>query len=159
MYNIEELRIRLLSELKEIAEELGVKNYKSLKKEDLVYAILDQQAITPEKSLPKKKPSKTETEEDPKVETAPKAENSTQEVKENDTKKEEKPKFRRQNVTEIAKESENKSQDQSKSVSKPEKDKKEEAKRPEKRAKETLSKKTVWQREGAGTQGEMACTG
>jgi transcription termination factor Rho len=139
MYNIEELRIRLLSELKEIAEELGVKNYKSLKKEDLVYAILDQQAITPEKSLPKKKPSKTETEEDPKVETAPKAEDSTQEVKENDTKKEEKPKFRRQNVTEIAKESENKSQDQSKSVSKPEKDKKEEAKRPEKRAKETLS--------------------
>ncbi|MFC4870102.1 transcription termination factor Rho [Negadavirga shengliensis] len=139
MYNIEELRIRLLSELKEIAEELGVKNYKSLKKEDLVYAILDQQAITPEKSLPKKKPSKTETEEDPKVETAPKAEDSTQEVKESDTKKEEKPKFRRQNVTEIAKESENKSQDQSKSVSKPEKDKKEETKRPEKKSKETLS--------------------
>ncbi|MDX5479922.1 MAG: Rho termination factor N-terminal domain-containing protein, partial [Cyclobacteriaceae bacterium] len=47
MYNIEELRIRLLSELKEIAEELGVKNFKNLKKDDLVYAILDQQAITP----------------------------------------------------------------------------------------------------------------
>jgi hypothetical protein len=30
MYNIEELRIRLLSELKEIAEELGVKNFKGL---------------------------------------------------------------------------------------------------------------------------------
>jgi transcription termination factor Rho len=57
MYNIEELRIRLLSELKEIAEELGVKNHKSLKKDDLVYAILDQQAITPEQALPKKKPS------------------------------------------------------------------------------------------------------
>ena len=50
MYNIEELRIRLLSELKEIAEELGVKNSKSLKKDELVYAILDQQAIIPEKN-------------------------------------------------------------------------------------------------------------
>ena len=57
MYNIEELRIRLLSELKEIAEELGVKNHKSLKKDELVYAILDLQAITPEQALPKKKPS------------------------------------------------------------------------------------------------------
>jgi transcription termination factor Rho len=61
MYNIEELRIRLLSELKEIAEELGVKNFKSLKKDELVYAILDQQAITPEQALPKKKPSIVET--------------------------------------------------------------------------------------------------
>jgi len=55
MYNIEELRIRLLSELKEIAEELGVKNSKTLKKDELVYAILDQQAIIPEQALPKKK--------------------------------------------------------------------------------------------------------
>src|SRR5690606_35791257 len=62
MYNIEELKIRLLSELKEIAEELGVKNFKTLKKDDLVYAILDQQSITPEKALPKKKPSKIELE-------------------------------------------------------------------------------------------------
>ncbi|WP_254423469.1 Rho termination factor N-terminal domain-containing protein, partial [Algoriphagus sp. A40] len=61
MYNIEELRIRLLSELKEIAEELGVKNFKGLKKDELVYAILDQQAITPEQALPKKKPSVVET--------------------------------------------------------------------------------------------------
>ncbi|MGY6560141.1 MAG: transcription termination factor Rho [Nitritalea sp.] len=63
MYNIEELRIRLLSELKEIAEELGVKN-KSLKKEDLIYAILDQQAITPEQALPKKKPAAAELKEE-----------------------------------------------------------------------------------------------
>jgi transcription termination factor Rho len=57
MYNIEELRIRLLSELKEIAEELGVKNSKNLKKDELVYAILDQQAIIPEQALPKIKPT------------------------------------------------------------------------------------------------------
>ena len=98
MYNIEELRIRLLSELKEIAEELGVKNSKSLKKDELVYAILDQQAIIPEQALPKKKPSivETGTVEEEKIEspTAP-----SLEVPEEPT--EFKPKFRRQNVTEI----------------------------------------------------------
>jgi transcription termination factor Rho len=97
MYNIEELRIRLLSELKEIAEELGVKNFKSLKKEDLVYAILDQQAITPEKSLPRKKPSKVESE------VVPNPESPDASPKETSAESEEKPKFRRQNVTEIPK--------------------------------------------------------
>jgi transcription termination factor Rho len=57
MYNIEELNVRLLSELKEIAEDLGVKNYKKLPKNELIYKILDQQAITPESALPKKKPA------------------------------------------------------------------------------------------------------
>src|SRR5690606_9223190 len=99
MYNIEELKIRLLSELKEIAEELGVKNYKTLKKDDLVYAILDQQAITPEKSLPNKKPSKIE-QEAPEAET-PQKEDTTPQQPASPTP--EKPKFRRQNVTEIAK--------------------------------------------------------
>ncbi|SFU02608.1 transcription termination factor Rho [Algoriphagus locisalis] len=102
MYNIEELRVRLLSELKEIAEELGVKNRKSLKKDELVYAILDQQAITPEQALPKKKPfaptEQTETPATP-AETpkpaaaAPKASEES----------EYKPKFKRQNVTAIPK--------------------------------------------------------
>ncbi|WP_111670914.1 transcription termination factor Rho [Algoriphagus litoralis] len=98
MYNIEELRIRLLSELKEIAEELKVKNFKTLKKDELVYAILDQQAITPEQALPKKKPSAveippteaTKPDEKPTI-SSPKAEEAA----------EFKPKFRRQNVTEI----------------------------------------------------------
>lgn len=54
MYTIDELKIRLLSELKEIAENLGVKNFKKLNKQDLIYAILDQQAITPDEKLPKK---------------------------------------------------------------------------------------------------------
>ena len=95
MYNIEELRIRLLSELKEIAEELGVKNFKSLKKEDLVYAILDQQAITPEKSLPRKKPSKVEEEVDQDIQT------TVTVIKDSEAVSEEKPKFKRQNVTKI----------------------------------------------------------
>ncbi len=55
MYNIEELNVRLLSELKDIAEDLGVKNHKKLPKKELIYKILDQQAIMPEKDLPKKK--------------------------------------------------------------------------------------------------------
>ncbi|WP_242922998.1 transcription termination factor Rho [Pontibacter liquoris] len=54
MYNIEELKDRLLSELKEIAEDLGVKNFKKLSKQDLVYKILDQQAITPPDKIDKK---------------------------------------------------------------------------------------------------------
>lgn len=99
MYNIEELRIRLLSELKEIAEELGVKNFKSLKKDELVYAILDQQAITPEQALPKKKPSIVETqalEEAQKLPETPAFNPSPQ-----GDQPEFKSKFRRQNVTEL----------------------------------------------------------
>jgi transcription termination factor Rho len=57
MYNIEELNLRLLSELKELAEELGVKNHKKLAKQELIYKILDQQAILPDSAIPKKKPS------------------------------------------------------------------------------------------------------
>lgn len=97
MYNIEELRIRLLSELKEIAEELGVKNSKTLKKDELVYAILDQQAILPEQALPKKKPSVVENQffnqENPEdqASSSPTASEAP----------EYKPKFRRQNVTEL----------------------------------------------------------
>ena len=105
MYNIEELKIRLLSELKEIAEELGVKNFKTLKKDDLVYAILDQQAITPEKALPKKKPSKVEIEN-------PESNNPEEAVKAPDASPEiEKPKFKRQNVTEVPKDQEVKDQE------------------------------------------------
>ena len=56
MHTIDDLNVRLLSELKEIAEGLGVKNAKKLAKQDLVYKILDQQAIggEPERSAPQK---------------------------------------------------------------------------------------------------------
>ncbi len=57
MYKIEELNLRLLSELKEIAEEMGVKNYKKLPKKELIYKILDQQAVMPENALPKRRPA------------------------------------------------------------------------------------------------------
>ncbi|WP_139925893.1 transcription termination factor Rho [Hymenobacter sp. DG01] len=54
MYTIDELKDRLLSELKEIAEKLNVGNFKKLSKQDLIYKILDQQAITPPDKLPQK---------------------------------------------------------------------------------------------------------
>lgn len=129
MYNIEELRLRLLSELKEIAEELGVKNFKTLKKDDLVYAILDQQAIMDENKLPKKRPSVAVEEEIKKVEetktTIPergkfreqKADAGSQDIKEKpidqkDAKpsQENKPKFKRENFSDLPKENSGKEQ-------------------------------------------------
>ncbi len=59
MYTIDDLNVRLLSELREIAEGLGVKNSKKLAKEDLVYKILDQQAISGE-DTPAKKPAQND---------------------------------------------------------------------------------------------------
>lgn len=47
MYNIEELNLKLISELREIGVSLDVKNAKKLEKEELIYKILDQQAINP----------------------------------------------------------------------------------------------------------------
>ncbi len=45
-YNILELNEKLLPELQAIAEELGIKKVRSFKKEELVYKILDEQAIS-----------------------------------------------------------------------------------------------------------------
>ena len=45
MYNIIQLNDKDLSELQSIAKELGIKKTESFKKEDLVYKILDEQAI------------------------------------------------------------------------------------------------------------------
>ncbi|MFM8911464.1 MAG: transcription termination factor Rho, partial [Flammeovirgaceae bacterium] len=52
MYTIDNLNVMLISELKEIAEGMGI-NAKKLGKQELVYKILDQQAVTGEG--PKKK--------------------------------------------------------------------------------------------------------
>ncbi|GAA4495266.1 hypothetical protein GCM10023172_06730 [Hymenobacter ginsengisoli] len=57
MYTLNELKDRLLSDLKEIAEQLNVGNFKRLSKQDLIYKILDQQAIMPADQLPGKKPA------------------------------------------------------------------------------------------------------
>ena len=45
MYDILQLNEMLVPELKELAETLGVKSYKRLSKQDLIYKILDHQAV------------------------------------------------------------------------------------------------------------------
>ncbi len=55
MYTIDDLNVRLLSELKEIAEGMGVKNAKKLAKQDLIYKILDQQAVSGGDAAPAQK--------------------------------------------------------------------------------------------------------
>jgi transcription termination factor Rho len=69
MYNIDELQVRLLSELREIAEELDLKNYKKLNKQDLIYKILDQQSVLPDDKLPPKKPAEKPAEAPEEIET------------------------------------------------------------------------------------------
>ncbi|MBL4657728.1 MAG: Rho termination factor N-terminal domain-containing protein, partial [Flavobacteriales bacterium] len=48
MYDILELNKKLIAELKDIAKNLEVPKYEGLKKDELVYKILDQQAVNPE---------------------------------------------------------------------------------------------------------------
>jgi len=60
MYTIDDLNVRLLSELKDIADGMGVKNAKKLAKQDLVYKILDQQAAAGEPTPAPKKNEKNE---------------------------------------------------------------------------------------------------
>ena len=54
MYDILELKSKLLPALQEIAKNLNIKKHKSLKKMDLIYQILDTQAINPKISENKK---------------------------------------------------------------------------------------------------------
>jgi transcription termination factor Rho len=60
MYDILELNKKVLPELREIAKELDIARVETLKKQDLIYKILDQQAL---KSSMDKKVEKTESEE------------------------------------------------------------------------------------------------
>ena len=60
MYSIDALEMKLLSELKEIAEQLDLKKYKKLSKPELIYKILDEQAISPSKVVVKEKESDVE---------------------------------------------------------------------------------------------------
>jgi transcription termination factor Rho len=55
MYDILELNEKLVAELREIAKGLNIENYEGLKKQDLVYKILDHQAIHPELVKARKK--------------------------------------------------------------------------------------------------------
>lgn len=62
MYDIIELNAKKVPELKEIAKKLGVARAEKLKKQDLVYSILDEQALQP--AATKKAPAKTKKDGD-----------------------------------------------------------------------------------------------
>ncbi|MGJ5642037.1 transcription termination factor Rho [Formosa sp. S-31] len=73
MFEITQLKEMKLPELQEIAKKLNVPKFRSLKKLDLVYQILDQQAANPKAVIEAKTETTSEaTETKPKVEAAPK---------------------------------------------------------------------------------------
>ena len=89
MFEISQLKEKKLSDLQEIAQQLNVPKFRTLKKMDLVYQILDQQAANPKSIAPEPK-----KEEAPKVQThqnKPKRERIQKRVPEN--KEPKKPEF------------------------------------------------------------------
>ncbi len=70
MYDILELNKKLLPDLRQIAKELKIKRVESLRKQDLIYKILDQQAITATES--KRGEKKTSKERKPQAERSKK---------------------------------------------------------------------------------------
>lgn len=84
MFEISDLKAKKLPELQEIAKDLNVPKYKSLKKLDLVYQILDVQATNPKKVEPiKEKPKRERVVREKKVvERKPKESTSTETKKE-----------------------------------------------------------------------------
>ncbi|NQT77801.1 MAG: transcription termination factor Rho [Bacteroidetes bacterium] len=59
MYDIISLNSKLVSELKDIAKELNIPKYEKLLKQDLIYKILDHQALNPSKDILNKERSDT----------------------------------------------------------------------------------------------------
>jgi transcription termination factor Rho len=71
MYNIEELDLKLLSELRVIAEKMNVPNFKKLQKKELVYKILDHQALNPSIAVSVRKEVATSSTFSEEAETTP----------------------------------------------------------------------------------------
>ena len=68
MLDILQLNDMLVPELKELAEQLDIKGYKRMNKQDLIYKILDEQAVSPDKA------EKTAAKKETKKARAPKKE-------------------------------------------------------------------------------------
>ena len=105
MFDILQLNEMLMPELKELAENIGLKKYKSLSKQDLIYRILDEQAISgkpngssdsdakPEKEKKPRKPREKKPTRPKKAPVEAKAAKTVEEPKEEVAeKKEEEPK-------------------------------------------------------------------
>jgi transcription termination factor Rho len=92
MYDILQLNDMLVPELKEVAERLEVQGYKKLTKQELIYKILDQQAVTGENKaekerVPDKKTQVTLKEEKPEPNKGAVQERRSRRKKENTTPK------------------------------------------------------------------------
>ncbi len=85
MYDILQLNEMLVPELRDIAESLGMKSYKRLSKQDLIYKILDQQAIEPEKAKEHKQKEESTNGATPKDSGNHSPERAKREVKEEKT--------------------------------------------------------------------------
>lgn len=96
MYTIQDLNVQLLSELKEIAEKLGLENYKKLPKKELIYKILDFQASNPIEEMPKESPVKKKT---PRAKASKERKVNTPRAPKEEKKK--KLSFKRENVKEV----------------------------------------------------------
>ena len=97
MFEISKLKEKKLPELQEIAQELKISKFKTLKKLDLVYKILDHQASNPEtnkKEAPKKEAPKKEA---PKKEAPKKEAPKKEATKDNDSNKKHSENYSRQN--------------------------------------------------------------
>lgn len=86
MYDIIELNGKKVAELREIAVKLEIKRTDKLKKQDLIYSILDEQALKSQDAKPKKKPTtknaegeKAENSEKPKRVRKPRVKKSSDE--------------------------------------------------------------------------------
>ena len=71
MFDIIELNGKKVAELKEIAGKLGITRLDKLKKQDLVYSILDEQAAQPSSKASKAKSKDTRGAESPKLKANP----------------------------------------------------------------------------------------
>ena len=92
MYNISELNAKSEAELRNIAKELGIKKAESMSGNDLVFGILDQQAIVESQNAPEKRrrgrPRKEEAQaaKAAKPEKAEKAEKTTEKAEKGEDK-------------------------------------------------------------------------
>ncbi len=78
----------LVPELRELAEKIGLKSYKRLSKQDLIYKILDQQAVIGVEDMPAAPPKVEKSKPEPKAKSQPKAKSEPKAPKETAPKKE-----------------------------------------------------------------------
>ncbi len=118
MYTLDDLSVMLLSELRDIAEQLGIKNAKKTAKQDLIYKILDQQATMPESEIKKIKEGNVSAA--PQSEETPNEE-KTEEKEGKEKEKEHKKPRREDNKKERSQDSEKKKEGSSEKKEDPEK--------------------------------------